>query len=1225
VTAQHKLVNPGTTIAEILESVDPVHRAVARVYSAGVDVTDIEGFTTTPGEVLLVAVNPEGGGDKGGLLGGLLSIVVTAAAFYFAGPAGFGLTGTAFYATAAGLSMVGNLLIGALIPPPIIGNMGSGSPADPASYAITGQSNRSNPYGVVPRIYGRVKFYPLLAANPIVNNYGQVSRFAALYDFGYGDIDVDMSTLKIGETPAADFSPTLWLRRNTMGNELAVVTSQVDYQEFAVTLRKDVEQVVRTSPKCVRAELDLVFQRGLVKFNDRGIKQTTGVSVTVQWRSIRSLTWNNVDASAWYGISAQGAFSGISIVNGRVVPSANGTTVVLSGATTSAVTAVCNIVFPDAGDYDIRLVRNTVDSTDTKVVDEVTLTLLESFQPGPGLQLEAPHTMLEMEVRATDRLRGVVQNLSAVGTSVLRTTTDGLSFRNMPTRNPAWIAVDILTGIATPKPLTNAQIDWPSWIALANWCDTQVTRVVNGVSFTRARHSADFVVDYATTVQELLGSVLSGCRASLMVTRAGKYGVLIDAQQTVPRQLITPANSWGFQGRRTYADAPHALRVSYVDGDAVAGTGAQSWHKAEILVYRDGYNAGNATLIENLGTFGMTDYVSAWSFGRYMLAQGILRAETFTLNMDVENLVCQRGSLVYVAHDVPKAGGVVARVVKVQLDTITIDSKLSTAPTNYTVRTGSGLVRTGNIMGIGIDGDGFTLDNAGAISPGDLIVLGATSRLTEPYIVQQIRPGPDLTAELTLVAYDAAVYKVDTEAIPEWRPVLSGDLVNSTKLAVVNLSDVGPELVYINRRPFCKHLLKWSCTGGKAATYALTIVAGVDKAVIRISDITSQAYEWLVDVLENPTAVGDVSFTVTPLTGGGVAGTSASVLSTVIADTKPPKAPINFGVNVQDEHVVIFWTPSTDADVEFFEVRYSPDAENGIWAQSQLVGLFAWDAVRAVAGGRVGRYFIRVRDTSGNVSIILSRRTTIETLPNANIVDSINDAPGWHGEKYYMERVGGSLQVCGDAGYISRLAYYTFSRPLDFESVYELRISSKLRFHATMPDGSEAGAELYSVELEYRAAGDSTEIVDWEPDLTTDLADPISAVGDRQWGDWNAVRVLDVTALRLQFRIKIVTLDPRVRVAIDDGLVEIDAMDRRWHQSNVQVSDEGLRVIFRPPFMFPPAVAISLLGDSVARYRITNKNRFGFDLELFAEEGVLIAGQVDIFAAGQGVEGKHPL
>jgi hypothetical protein len=97
VTTQHKLVNPGTTIAEILESVDPVHRAVARVYSAGVDVTDIEGFTTTPGEVLLVAVNPEGGGNKGGLLGGLLSIVVTAAAFYFAGPAGFGLTGTAFY------------------------------------------------------------------------------------------------------------------------------------------------------------------------------------------------------------------------------------------------------------------------------------------------------------------------------------------------------------------------------------------------------------------------------------------------------------------------------------------------------------------------------------------------------------------------------------------------------------------------------------------------------------------------------------------------------------------------------------------------------------------------------------------------------------------------------------------------------------------------------------------------------------------------------------------------------------------------------------------------------------------------------------------------------------------------------------------------------------------------------------------------------------------------
>ena len=81
------------------------------------------------------------------------------------------------------------------------------------------------------------------------------------------------------------------------------------------------------------------------------------------------------------------------------------------------------------------------------------------------------HSMLEMRVVATEKLTGVVQNLSAVAVSVLPVTNDGSNFWYAETRNPAWIALDILTSEKNPKPLARSQIDWPSWLHLVAVCD----------------------------------------------------------------------------------------------------------------------------------------------------------------------------------------------------------------------------------------------------------------------------------------------------------------------------------------------------------------------------------------------------------------------------------------------------------------------------------------------------------------------------------------------------------------------------------------------------------------------------------------------------------------------------------------------------------------------------------------------------------------------------------
>ena len=62
------------------------------------------------------------------------------------------------------------------------------------------------------------------------------------------------------------------------------------------------------------------------------------------------------------------------------------------------------------------------------------------------------------------------------------------------------------------------------------------------------------------------------------------------------------------------------------------------------------------TKFEGLEVFGVTDAALAWRHGRYWLAAARLRPETYTLGVDIEHLIAQRGDLVHVQHDVPLWG-----------------------------------------------------------------------------------------------------------------------------------------------------------------------------------------------------------------------------------------------------------------------------------------------------------------------------------------------------------------------------------------------------------------------------------------------------------------------------------------------------------------------------------------------------------------------------------------
>jgi len=1203
----------GSSIQQILDSNIPIElKNYTMVFINGQMITDYE-ITVRMSDSVLLAVVPQGGGGGGkNILGAVLSIAVMVAAVVLAAPTGgaslwlAGATGlsaaTAGLIIGAGVSMIGMMAVSALIPPPAVntGDVGGGGSTESPTYSLSGQSNQARKYSPVTRVYGTHKVFPNIAANPLIRNMGLDSSIAAIYDFGLGDIDV--VDLKIGDADFHSFSPEFVWHKNSLAPATNYVTRKIGYDQFSYVLKQGVPVVIKTKPNTVSFDVDLTFPKGLAFYQNNGDKTPWGIDVIAEYRQEGSSTWNIIPAHHFMGC-ATGSPGHWDKRPGSVH---------ISATTAKPLVVVAYANDLPSATYEIRVMKLSQDETGQRHIADVSLTLIKSYANGTVVNLQKPHTMLEMRVQATDKLSGVIQNLSGIATSVLRyTTNNGASFATKPTNNPAWIAIDILTGTGNPKPLPDNQVDWASWQRLAEFCD-------------RKGFTANFVVDYSTTVQELLNSLLSSCRASLMITSSGRYGCLIDEERTIPRQLITPANSWGFSGTRTFIDPPHAFRVGFINPDL-------NWQRDERTVFFDGYHEGNATKFETLDTFGITDKDEAWRYGRYMMAQGIHRSETFTCTLDVENLVCQRGDLVHVANDVVRVGGMPCRVVSVSGSDVTVNTELSTPATGYSVRLSDGTTRTGSITKT-VGASVFTLDNAAGIDYGDLMVLGIMDRVVQPYIIQAIVPGSDLTAELTMVKYVPEVYTADTGAIPPWNPGFGNDMINKTELKITNLT-AKQEIFYVNRMPFNKVTLNWTIEGfspGESDIY-YSIDGGRQILLGSTGSVTEQM---IIDLLKQPEFIDKpVEFEVIPHSVSGVQGTSAKVTITPAADRTAPLKVDGFSVNVQDMLIEMFWEQSKDLDIDFYEIRYSPDVLSGSWNSSQRIGIVAHNVTKTSAGARTGKYFIQATDTSGNKSEIAWQRTTIETLPHVNQIQIVNDQPNkWNGTLSGMNKnPAGNVESGGNWGSVNPIGYYYFKDLVKFDDIYEVRVSNKTLTHGQHQDDivakwiptvasvrpalARATASSWNSNLQVRTSDGATVMKDWLP-LNT--AKPLE-MSNSTWTDWRNITVSDVTARQIQFRIKAESFDPLVRVVLVDGQVEIDANDWVWKKSDESIPASGKLITYDVPFMFRPVLAITIDGTTTAvKYEQTNANRHGFNLKLLDAANNPVAGKVDIAALGNG-------
>lgn len=334
-------------------------------------------------------------------------------------------------------------------------------------------------------------------------------------------------------------------------------------------------------------------------------------------------------------------------------------------------------------------------------------------------------------------------------------------------RHPAWHVYDMLTGTACVTKIKDENIDIDSFI---HWAETYPNWLV------------DKAIDGEYTRLECIRNMCSAAKAFLTLIN-GKYTIVLDEPGKQPIAAVSPRNSFNFSFSKLFSKEIHGFKVNYIEP-------GRDWTEQQVIVYANGYNADNATEFESVDTYGCTDRLQAWRYGKFMLAQYLLRPETYSFSQDIENLAVNAGDVIRLSHDILKVGIGSARIKEVYYNEdkravgLWVDDKfyLPDGQTYaITVRSPFGEYRTYAIAPNEEESDvlEFPTPLPKDIVPeaGSMLWLGETDRTFTNVIIKQILPGDDLTAELVCVPQADEVHDETASDIPDWDPIITDNPV----------------------------------------------------------------------------------------------------------------------------------------------------------------------------------------------------------------------------------------------------------------------------------------------------------------------------------------------------------------------------------------------------------------------------------------------------------------
>lgn len=338
------------------------------------------------------------------------------------------------------------------------------------------------------------------------------------------------------------------------------------------------------------------------------------------------------------------------------------------------------------------------------------------------------------------------------------------------TSNPAAHFRDILIGRLSADPLPLSIVDESG---LEDWhdaCDT-------------AGYTCDLVVEGATAAEVL--TIVASCGYGRPYA-SEKWGVIRDYDRSAedPTQIFTPRNSNGISLAIAFPRLPDALRVRYRDS-------TNQDIETEITVWNPDTPGGVANpRFEEVTYRGLVALADITARAEFDLKQARLRSQFISFQAPAEAIVCRRGDLIGLNHDVLDKAHYSARIADVEYNSagnvsaIWIDEKVEIwneddftqvddltdiddvtnigRQTAVAIRRGDGTVVTHTLSGTTNDdttklvfatpfANGNDADGDKLVRRGNLIAVGRKGEVFERLIVAGIESAGDLVFNITAV------------------------------------------------------------------------------------------------------------------------------------------------------------------------------------------------------------------------------------------------------------------------------------------------------------------------------------------------------------------------------------------------------------------------------------------------------------------------------------------
>jgi hypothetical protein len=677
----------------------------------------------------------------------IIAIVTTVLSMGTLGPLWAGLLGAA-------ITFGGTMLINAVAPikPPKLADLSdSGTDRSPTMF-IQGGRNRILPFGVVPRVFGKHRMTPPLGAKPFTEIVGEDQYLRMLFCWGYGPLAI--TDIKIGETPLSTFQD---VQIETIAGNPGETFTTLPYpdvfeESFNTVLENPIENalpapgtddlwVTKVSQlNATSLSVDILFPQGLVRYNQNTSEpELWPAKIQIRYREVGAGSWINLPDWNFLEAFTQALRRG----------------------------KQWNVAAPGQYEVQMRRYNQTHPGTSSRVMDDCFWVTLRTITPDNPVAMDGV-CMTSIRIRGTKQLNGVIDELNGIASSILH-VWDGVDWDTQEeSANPAACAYEVAFGSANARPLPIAKMH------LEDLQDAYDDCVTNGYKFNMIR-------DFQSSVWETWQDIYASMRAS-PGHRDGKWTVIMDRPQATPVQLFTPRNSSNFAGRISYVDVPHGLRVRFVNED-------KNWEQDERIVYADGYDENNATKFEGIELPGVTDPDLIYKHTRFHYAQGLLRGEIYTFQADIEAMVCTRGDMIRVAHDVPTwsySWGRVKALVTSGANTVgvTLDDFMQIEVGQSHVirfRSETGVQSVREIVST-ISGEfktvTFVTPVATASGPkvGDAWCGGITNQESRELLVQGIASSKDMGGIITCVDYSPDVYGADGGEVPPFDSGVSDPL-----------------------------------------------------------------------------------------------------------------------------------------------------------------------------------------------------------------------------------------------------------------------------------------------------------------------------------------------------------------------------------------------------------------------------------------------------------------